>query len=257
MTRRNAGWIGLCGLASALGCNAQTMIGEDPPTFVVGANSGHTCQPVQVTGDAPFTFPPGVEGIWAASAGPISDALQVTLDEAADGSAQIHIVYGMGTPPPPATSATEYYPPGADPSALPIGQPKLPGVAYLGHNVKWQAYGQAQRVTFGIVGFQPWASWCRLQTSYTDQSGLYYNCAPNTGYYIDDVSNPDGQCYTIRNGQKDSPWPCAQVFLCGPSVCTCDACGCDESSSITDVVDILFDGDVANIGNLRLTRVAN
>ena len=68
-------------------------------------------------GDQPFTFPTGVDGVWTGfvqggTSGLNSDAIKLVLDQAADGTSQIHVIYGTGAPPPPATSATELYPPG-------------------------------------------------------------------------------------------------------------------------------------------------
>jgi hypothetical protein len=221
-----------------------------------GANSGGTCTPVVHPGDQPFTFPTGVAGVWTGfvqggTSGLNSDAIKLVLDQAADGTSQIHVIYGTGAPPPPATSATELYPPGWE--QMQVGLMSLfEGFPYLGHNVRWQQFGQQWRLTFQLVAYQGWESWCRLQTSYpVDQEG-HYNCIPGSGWH----TSPDGCFVDIAPGASVE-FPCAQVQLCDFSRCTCDACGCAESQYSGNGFDLLFDGDAASGGNVHLMRAAN
>src|SRR5512144_1546068 len=104
MTNRLLTPIGLLALTS-MACNASTMIGDvtppdgSAPSIAAVGTMGHTCVPPQFPGDQPFTFPDGLEGVWTGyvQGGVIglgSDAVKLTLDHAADGTSQIHVVYG-------------------------------------------------------------------------------------------------------------------------------------------------------------------
>jgi hypothetical protein len=265
---------------AALGCGARTLIGEvdggpsddagvgsvdahgDAATpDLGGANSGGTCTPVQHLGDQPFTFPPGVAGVWTGfvqggTSGLNSDAIKLVLDQAADGSSQIHVIYGAAAPPPPATSATELYPPGW--AYMQIATMTLfEGFPYLAHNVRWQQFGQQWRLTFSIAPFQGWESWCKLQTSYpVDQQG-HYSCVPGSAIQYENAGQADERCVVIDAPGGPAQVPCAQAHLCDSTHCTCDACGCAESAYGSGVADLLFDGDAASGGNVHLMRAAN
>ena len=107
-----------------------------------------------------------------------------------------------GRAPPPATSATELYPPGWE--QMQVGLMSLfEGFPYLGHNVRWQQFGQQWRLTFQLVAYQGWESWCRLQTSYpVDQDG-HYNCIPGSGWH----TSPERvlRRHRARGVGRDSP----------------------------------------------------
>lgn len=286
MTEKLLTWMGLCGLALSLGCNASTMIGQVPDgsapgndgqttttSFVPVGTSGHTCAPPQFPGDHPYDLPAGTEGAWTGyveggTLGLSSDAVGLTLDHAADGSSQIHIVYGVAAPPPPATSATEPYL--IDTNTIGPSAPSAPieGFAYTAHNVDWQAFGQQWRLRFLIDNSEPWGSWCRLQSSYetTYPGGVEYGCLPNTGGG-GSVSGPGvaPTCWLNDSaGNRGPSVSCAQFSLClGNYVCGCDECGCDMQVVSYDGVpsgpgtyDILFDPTTASGSNLHLMRAA-
>lgn len=260
---------------AALGCGTRTLIGEvdgGPPDDagggsvdtrgdastrdLAGANSGGTCTPVVHQGDQPFTFPAGVAGVWSgfvqgSTSGLNSDAIKLVLDQAADGTSQIHVIYGAAAPPPPATSAAEPYPPGWE--LMQIEQMRLlEGFPYLAHNVRWQPFGQQWRLTFQIADYQGWESWCRLQTSYPVDDEGHYNCIPGSGWR----TGPEG-CFVDTAPGASVEFPCLQVHLCSPDRCTCDACGCAESAYHFTGYDLLFDGDAATDGTVHLMRAAN
>jgi len=276
MNVKNITWIWLCGLAMTVGCDTRTIVGEVPDGSAPdGSNqttsldpvgtSGHTCAPPQFPGDHPFNFPAGVAGVWTgyvenAALGFTSDAVRLTLDQAADGTNQIHVAYGAAPPPPPATSATDL-PPGLNGGNGGAGgvagtQSVVEGFSYVAHNVDWQAFGQQWRLRFLVDIVEPWASWCRLQPSYATPSpgGVEYACLPNTGG--GSISGPgtglDGgtECWVNDStGHKEKDVSCAQLQLCpGNFVCACDQCGCDMQPIQYDgvptgpgIYDILFD----------------
>src|SRR5262245_25585447 len=131
MTERTLTRVSLCGLALTLGCDASTLVGQVPdgsapdvPTpqanFTPVGTSGSTCTPPQFPGAHPFRTPAGLAGVWSGFVqggviGLSSDAVKLTIDQASDGTNQIHVVYGTAPPPPPATVATDFYPPGYQP----------------------------------------------------------------------------------------------------------------------------------------------
>ena len=100
----------MLGLAS-LGCGARTLIGEGSDGSlgsVIGAGGSGTCTPPQDPNDQAFSPPTPVVGTWTGyfqgSNLPVSaDAIKLTIDQASDGTNQIHIVFGSTPPPAPAT----------------------------------------------------------------------------------------------------------------------------------------------------------
>ena len=226
-----------------------------------GANSGGTCTPVQLPGEQPFTFPAGLEGTWTGfvqggNTGLNSDAIKLILDHAADGSSQIHVVYGAAAAPPPATSATDLYPPGW--AYMQISTMTLfEGFPYLAHSVNWQPFGQQWRLTFQIMPFGGWESWCRLQTSYPVERPGIYSCIPGTAVHFENPGQANERCFVDDAPGGPIEVGCGQAHLCDPTHCTCDACGCAGSSQSGGVIDLLFDGDAVSGGNVHLMRAPN
>jgi len=275
MTSKLAIGIGLLGLVS-LGCSASTMIGEVPDGSVtasaIGAGGSGMCTPPRDPNDQAFTSPAALAGTWTGyfqgshlAVG--ADAIKLTIDQASDGSNQIHIVLGSTPPPPPATVATDPYPPSANngPNAIgPIYPQYLDGVAYPAHEVQWLG----QRLKFMLAGWEGWDSWCLLQQSFksTDNGVDSYSCVPGNGGGSSQ-SGPDGgqMCFAaVDPPGTNVPVDCDQFYACsrGISPCQCDACGCSKSMNTTASFDITFDGDVAtgtglNNFYLRLTRATN
>jgi hypothetical protein len=251
---------------TTLACDARTLVGtvpdgsagddggSRPPSSDGGGTPASsdggrgTCTPVVFPEDQPFTYPSGVAGNWtgyfqAYNLRSGSDAVNLSLGTAADGSNQIHVVLGAGPPPPPATSATEQFPPGTlmDEQSLPD---LIEGFSYLAHGVKWQG----QRLTFLIATHQPWEPWCALQTSYRlADSTQGYNCVPGSGGVVTNSGQPNEECIAEDgNGTVITPVPCTQFFMCGFRICQCDACGCAAESGFRAFFDITFTGDAAS-----------
>jgi hypothetical protein len=275
MTSKLAIGIGLLGLVS-LGCSASTMIGEVPDGSVAGSAIGvggsGMCTPPRDPNDQAFTSPAAVAGTWTgyfqgSNLAVGADAIKLTIDQASDGSNQIHIVLGSTPPPPPATVATDPYPAGSDrgPGGFgPIYPQYVDGVAYPAHEVQWLG----QRLKFMLAGWEAWDSWCVLQQSFktTQNSVDYYSCAPGGGGGGTQPGPDGGQvCFaTLGYEGGSTPVDCDQFFMCmgGLSPCQCDACGCSKNMNTTASFDITFDGDVATgtgLANyyLRLTRAPN
>jgi len=209
-------------------------------------------------GDQPFTTPSNLAGVWTGyvtgSYGLSSDAIKLVLDQA-DGTSRIQVVFGTAAPPPPATSATELYPPGW--AYMQVSLMSLfEGYPYTAHNVKWQAFGQQWRLTFAIASYGGWDSWCRLQTSYPlgDQG---HNCVPGSAMTFKNAGQPNEECYVADAVGGEMQVPCAQAHLCDRRHCTCDECGCAGSSNVDLGFDLLFDADAASGGTVHLIRSAN
>src|SRR4029079_13018406 len=163
---------------------------------------------------------------------------------------------GTATPPPPATSATESYPPGAS-ATLRTSLTVIDGFTYLAHAVTWQG----TRLKFLLGRAQPYESWCALQSSYYVPDRAAYNCIPGYGGTLSPHGGDAGAVCIAQtdDGKTMTPISCAQLAMCN-AVCSCDACGCSASAFSQDEFDVTFDGDVVTgVGeghNVRLTRVA-
>lgn len=227
--------------------------------FTVDAGKG-TCTPVTWPGDTPAALPAGAAGNWTGyfqGSSPLgtSDAVKFSIRQRSDGSGEILVTMGTAVPPPPATSATDYYPPGLM-MATPISSPWLiDGFTYLAHEVKWQG----SRLQMSIPLAQPWESWCALQPTYAvvDAPGRY-NCIPG----INSRSSSMFGCFAEDDqGRKETPISCAEMAMCSISYCTCDSCGCAASTASTAGFDVTLDGDtITGVGdghNVRLTRDPN
>jgi len=265
--------ISLFGLV-ALGCDGRTMIGDlpngTPTASTLGAGGSGTCMPLHDQMDQPFTPPAGVTGVWTGyfqgTNLPVGqDAVTLTIDQAADGSNQIHAVFGTNPPPAPATVATDSYPAGTstNPPSIPVPS-YIEGFSYTGHEVQWIG----QRLKFGVEPAEAWDSWCKLQQSYWVQyenpSSRSYNCVPGSGLMWS--NDPTTQtCTAFLDEHTTVPVDCDQANMCSARVCQCDECGCAAPVDANSHFDITFDGDLVTgtgptfFGSnyLRLTRSTN
>lgn len=274
-----------------VGCATRTQIGvvrdgsaadspTSPSTDAVAADvppgeQGHTCTPVTIPGDGPYTLAPGVAGTWTGyfqGGSPVStsDAIELSLQTQADGSGDIRVIIGTGGSFPPATSPTDYYPPGMMPTEPSFDVPRLvEGVSYRAHAVTWQG----TRLKFFLAQTEAWQSWCALQTSYFVNDSNRYNCIPGFGGTSSGQGDGATMCSTSDvQGTKQTQVPCAQYSLCwSGQFCTCDSCGCAARAAYpgdptalqtgnASTFDVTFEGDLATgVGaghNVRLTRAA-
>jgi hypothetical protein len=276
MTRKLAIGIGLLGLVS-LACNASTLIGDardasSVTNSAIGAGGSGMCTPPVDPNDQPFTPPTAVAGTWTGyfegSSLPVgADAIELTIDQASDGSNQIHLVLGSDPPPAPATVATDPYPADLLSNPALFGRPNrtyLDGFSYPAHEVQW--FGQ--RLKFVFEGWEAWDSWCLLQQSfkYTQEDNDYsfYNCVPGGGGSSHTTADGGQECYaSLDSHGTTTPIDCDQLAMCQPQTgpCECDECGCSKNLHEGMAFDITFDGDVAtgtgSLGPLHLTRATN
>jgi hypothetical protein len=173
-----------------------------------------------------------------------SDAVALVIT---DGAPNGRIVFGQGTPPPPATDPDVGYPPGED-----AGFMSLPFEGFE-HTLQ-EGNVSGDRVRFKVSTRELWKVWCALQTPFeTDLGSGSYGCLPNWGYSTGpsgcEMQNPD----TGESVQVD----CGKLELCGMAgVCECTASGCEAAQ----FADIAFDLDhVGNEldGSITLSGVKN
>jgi len=264
MSKRMLPVVGLA--IAAIACSGRTLIGtvtdgpppngndDGGPGLVDGgddgvAHSGGTCAPPRDPNDRAFTFPAGVAGTWTGTyqppVGAVRDVpIKLILDQAADGSDQIHVVFGTNPPPAPATSATQDYLPDWVPQKIYDGFP------YLAHQVSWNGL----EVRFVLAYTEPWDSWCRMQQSYDQAPGVpgLYLCIPNVAWM------GDGNDVCTSTTSPRIVLPCHQVEACAAYNCQCDVCGCAGSAvGSNQIITATFAGDTATITGGHLTRVTN
>jgi len=172
-----------------------------------------------------------------------SNALQITLAVAADGTPSGQVVFGEGPPPPLPTEPGIAWPGGTDITNASL----LEGYANQAQSLRWEQ----QHLRFSIGKYTPWIDWCALQG----------NGCSLSGYGIDGT---DGCAW-----RTTPPTPVACDYALDCMVCTCLPTGCTPDAY---AFDITLRGDVGdgstNVGgwhnfddptvfhNLRLMRTA-
>jgi hypothetical protein len=173
-----------------------------------------------------------------------SDALAVTFAADANGVAKGTIVFGTGTPPPPATIPNVVYPSDLfESTGVPANDPdEGAAIAYVAEGYPYAFDGgsfDGHHLRFTTELFQLWAGWCALQTPVTDGFG----CLPLPS------SSGSGGC-SVRDPQtgQDVPADCGQLALCEEGEpCACSSSGCGLSSFPNDAtLDIVIVGDTAS-----------
>lgn len=176
------------------------------------------------------------------------------------------IVFGMGTPPPPAADPNVGYPTGiGDQIDSGCGQiyPMLAPFLDEGfvYTIQMGSFdGSQARLQVGVAMTQLWAGWCLLQTPYQVAPGSY-QCLP----YTSSGGSEQGDlctCYGTDPANTMVAVDCGKLALCMDGVCQCGASGCTANpppfSSITfdmSVSGSRADGSVAGLGNLPTTNV--
>jgi hypothetical protein len=267
MRAKLEGWFSIavliCGAAGA--CDARHDIGgvEQPTSDAAAAGGGGA------TGSTDAAFPPPVDAGsvgqgGARMVGPLgsssswtgyvenyqflssSDTIKFSFASDAAGLSEGTVVFGMGTPPPPATDPNAGYPPGFSNTMPPLLGQLWEGFPYPMHN----GVLTGRRLKFAVSWADLWAGWCALQTPAADGSG---NCLPNWG-----GMEIDGVC-SQRNPQTGQVVvvDCGKFFLCDlDRPCTCSGTTCAVSPDWASVTfdmaltgDVDFDGSVAGLGN--------
>lgn len=217
---------------------------------VAGVDSGapdrSTAVPSLDASLEPEAGPPGPSESWTGSVEDYafpsgSNALKLTFATDDDGHVVGTLVFGQGTPPPPATDPNVGYPPG-----LPPANASRLNTAYA-----WVSEGFAYAfdggtfaapvLRFDVDLAQLWTGWCALETS-PDGSGL---CLPDW-----DGRYSDNDCALLNpTTQKYESVDCGKVALCQPrSPCNCVGTGpCTVSTNWDHVaVDLIINGNTAN-----------
>jgi hypothetical protein len=194
-----------------------------------------------------------------------SDAIEISISVAADGTTSGHITLGTGPVPPPPTDPNVGWPADltSDDASAKI-YPALEGFPYNADSIHWEA----DRLKFVIDRYSPWQAWCQLQTEVFPSSagGTGYACAPD-GYFVRD---DQGNCIVAATSDATTGTPvnCVKYFpLCvgTPAICACNAGGC----SATHAPDVSFDIALRNgegdgsttlkdmLTNIRLTQTSH
>jgi hypothetical protein len=174
-----------------------------------------------------------------------SDMILLKFATDARGVVAGSVVFGVGTPPPPATDPNVGYPSNLLADANTDG----PGLA-IGYVAEGYSYAfdggsfDGHRLRFTVNFTQLWAGWCALQTPASDGSGW---CLPNWGTMSNPMAN---MCAQFDPKTKQAvPVDCGKLFLCDSptAVCACGAntCGVSTGSfdaAMFDVFLILADG---------------
>jgi hypothetical protein len=185
-----------------------------------------------------------------------SDHVRVVFDSASgDGARTGVVIFGAGTPPPPATDPNVGYPPGV---SMPdrFGSPSISeGFEYP--IVDGSVTGARVQLTVRLGSL--WERWCELQTPIPQTaSGTWFSCLPNTGGGY----GPSGCYYNDPTSGDPVPVDCGKYALCSMwMVCDCEPAGCVAGS----VGEIAFDfhvvgdaGDgsvtIRDLHNVHLTR---
>jgi hypothetical protein len=158
-----------------------------------------------------------------------SDAIALKFATDAKGTVAGTIIFGMGTPPPPASDPNVGYPSNLLAGSFNFG-PEL-GSGYVAEGYSYSFDGgsfDGHRLRFAVNTTQLWTGWCAIQTPASDGSG---GCLPNWGFMANPMANTCAQFEPNTN--KAVPVDCGKLFLCsGPgSVCACGAKTCGISTS--------------------------
>jgi hypothetical protein len=161
-----------------------------------------------------------------------SDVVAVTFAVLADGTIGGTVTFGSGSPPLPATSAAEAYPPGSD--VLPSVPFPFEGFAYTAIGLSFDG----TRLRLGIVQRELWQSWCALQTSYSGAPGAPSDCfcLPNWSSMGSTDPNSSACWLTDPNTGDEVQVSCAQTGSCliYPVCDQCVAGGCSVDMSHPD-----------------------
>jgi hypothetical protein len=158
-----------------------------------------------------------------------SSMVLLTFAADANGIVKGNVVFGMGTPPPPATDPDVGYPADLLSSAL-IPNAPTPG-GYRMYIAEGYAYAfdggsrGASRLQLTINMAQLWAGWCALQTPPSDGSG---GCLPNLGEGAGPPGTSECALQNPKTNKYDMPIDCGKFALCwgAQPVCTCTANAC-------------------------------
>jgi hypothetical protein len=147
-----------------------------------------------------------------------SDQIKLTFAQDSNGVVAGTVVFGMGTPPPPATDPNVGYP--ADVASNGAGG--APGhVPYEGYSYTFDGGTiDTHRLRFTVNLSQLWAGWCALQTQAVDGTS---GCLPNWSWSQD----ASGCHLKDPKTNKVVTYDCGKVKLCTlGGQCACGASGC-------------------------------
>jgi hypothetical protein len=161
-----------------------------------------------------------------------SDAIKLSLAYDPEGQVAGTVLFGNGTPPPPATDPNVAYPVGFGyGSSL-----YLPTEGFTFSVVTGSL--AANRLRFSVNAMDPWADWCALQPAPADGSG---GCLPNWSA----GGGPEGCWQNSPSGAKVMV-DCGKLTLCTLyEVCACSPSGC-HAGDLPVSFDVFVDNGSAS-----------
>jgi hypothetical protein len=178
-----------------------------------------------------------------------SDAMKLTFATDAAGNVVGTMIFGQGTPPPPATDPNLGYPAG---EFFGIGFVRAYVAEGFSYAVTGTLVGNRLRLRVPLDGL--WKDWCELQTSYSPPG----SCLPATGGEMSGPPTSICQYNDLQTGAK-TPVDCGKYSLCVLNrVCACNAAGCRIDPEQTGWVsfDVFLAGSTAS-GSTGLAGMRN
>jgi hypothetical protein len=165
-----------------------------------------------------------------------SNRIRIRFDR--DGTSGV-VIFGEGTPPPPATNANVGYPPGDWYTTTRWEELVLEGVEYRFD----RATNTLTHVVVAPDMDQIWATWCGLQIPiFAAQPPLpdWIGILPP----FERIQTGDGTCaYTDRRTGDRVAIDCARLLLAAPSPCDCTPDGCFVHHGWEFMIDFQVSGD--------------
>jgi hypothetical protein len=184
-----------------------------------------------------------------------SDDIKLTFTIDSAGRVVGTVVFGQGTPPPPATDPNVGYPASFHPGS---GSTFGGAVMFLAEGYTYAFSGTlaSNRLRFNAPFSQLWKDWCALQTSYEPDGA----CLPSRMATVDETH----KC--LYGGPKAGQWvpvDCDKLAMClSYTICPCDAKSCQASPEGGGAsFDLLITNDTADgstvgtvSGNVHFTK---
>ena len=159
------------------------------------------------------------------------DSIKVAIAVGGDGTLSGQVVFGKDAAPEPPTDPSKPWPPNL-PTANTFAPAYLPGFAYQADDIRWEA----RRLKFTAGRYEPWDSWCALQTSHEAEPGKFL-CRPHSAYYVRTEAGscfapPGPACVDLR-----APLPPGTPSQCPPSQSCVNGYCCADASCMSSPVD--------------------
>ena len=209
------------------GCNADHSIGQvdqdagpDLPSLVTASLPLDSSASPHVSVDVQPIGPLGPTQSWTGYVENYqfpsgSDVIRVSF--ASDPSGQVvgHVIFGNGTPPPPATDPNVGYPDEEDTGL----NSQVEGFPYSMVDGSFTP----NRLRFTFQDNEPWTGWCALQTPATEPLNGTLSCIPGWNGMVDPNTN---YCALFNPAGGTMVVDCGKFYICQAQVCICSETSC-------------------------------